>query len=518
MPFRLKIERGFWTALGAFLAWAVIFAILYAQSPLYTSNQNQYFLHGMAHAGLGLLNRDWLAGTSDPTPVFSALVYLTYALTHSDLLFYFYYALLMGVYLFSVFGLMDLIFDLRGSRTRSLLFITLFLGAHSAALRYLLSNLVGSEATFLVEGGVAGQRLLGQVFQPSTFAVFLVLSLYLFLANRRNWAILALTVAVSVHPTYLLCGGLLTLAYLWVIFRETRQAKAALLYGLKVLVPVLPILAYTLLTFHPSNPILYAEAQEVLVHFRIPQHAVVGEWLDWTVAVQGAFVLAALVILRRTRLFPIYGILTGCTVLLTLIQVVTGSNTLALLFPWRVSIVLVPLGVSVLLASLVTRLMDTWQPSRYLRHRLRLLSVIAISVFMAIGALRFQIESADQLVDPANPMMNYVAAHKSPGDIYLIPSKLENFRLVTGAPILADFDSIPYRDADIMEWYTRLQWVSWFYKSSKASNPCKMLTDIATRYEVTQAVVERNDTFTVCKALPIVYEDASYRIYALTKK
>jgi hypothetical protein len=518
MPFRLKIGRGCWTALGAFLAWAVIFALLYAQSPLYTSNQNQYFLHGMARAGLGFLNRDWLARTPDPTPVFSTLVYLTYALTHSDLLFYVYYALLMGVYLFSVYGLMDLLFDLWRSKTRSLLFVALFLGAHSAALRYLLSKTVGSEATFLVEGGVAGQRLLGQVFQPSTFAVFLVLSLYLFLADRRNWAILALVVAVTVHPTYLLCGGLLTLAYLWVIFRETRQVKTVLLYGLKVLVPVLPILAYTLLTFHPTNPILYAEAQHVLVHFRIPSHALVGEWLDWTVAVQAAFVLAALVVLHRKRLFLIYGFLTGCTVLLTLIQVATGSNTLALLFPWRVSILLVPLGVGVLLAALVTRVMDAWQPSPRTSRWLRILSLIVIGGLMAVGVMRFQIERADLQADPANPMMNYVAAHKSPGDIYLIPSKLANFRLVTGAPVLADFDSIPYRDSDVMEWYQRLQWASWFYESGQGDNPCKALINTFTKYGVTYAVVERSDKFTVCRSLPVVYQDVTYRIYALSPK
>ena len=516
MSFRLKIGRAGWTALAAFLAWTVVFAILYAQSPLYASNQNQYFLHGMAHAGLGFLNRDWLANTPDPTPVFSALISLTYALTHSNLLFYAYYALLMGVYIFSVYGLMDLLFDLRSSTTRSLLFVTLFLGAHSAALRYLLTKTVGSVATFLVEGGVAGQRLLGQVLQPSTFAVFLVLSLYLFLANRRNAAILAMVVAVTVHPTYLLCGGLMTLAYLWVIFRETRRVKAVLLYGLKALVPVLPILAYTLLTFRPSNPILYAEAQHILVFFRIPPHALLSQWLNWTVAVQLAFVLAALVVMRRKRLFPIFVILTGCTVLLTLIQVATGSNTLALLFPWRSSILLVPLGVSVLLAALVTRVMDAWQPSPRLSRWLRILSLLAMGALMTVGVIRFQIERADQLADPTDPMMAYVAAHKSPGDIYLTPSKLENFRLVTGAPVLADFDSIPYRDVDVMEWYQRLLWASWFYESSQGSNACKSLMDVVTNYGVTYAVVERSNKFTVCKSFPVVYEDAAYRIYALS--
>jgi hypothetical protein len=516
MPFRLKIGRAWWTALAAFLAWTVIFAILYGQSPLYSSNQNQYFLHGMARAGLGFLNRDWLANTPDPTPVFSALIYLTYALTHSNLLFYLYYALLMGVYLFSVYGLMDQLFDLCSSKTRSLLFVALFLGAHSAALRYLLSKTAGSVAIFMVEGGVAGQRLLGQVFQPSTFAVFLVLSLYLFLADRRNAAILALVVAVTVHPTYLLCGGILTLAYLWVIFRETRQINAVMRYGLKVLAPVLPVLAYTLWTFRPSNPILYAEAQHVLVYFRIPPHALIGEWLNWTVAVQGAFVLAALIVLRRKRLFPIFLILTGFTVLLTLVQALTGSNTLALLFPWRTSILLVPLGVSVLLAALVTRVMESWRPSPRASRWLRILALVAISGLMAIGVIRFQIEHADQLADPANPMMEYVAAHKSPADIFLTPSGLENFRLVTGAPVLADFDSIPYRDEDVMEWYQRLQYASWFYMSGQASNSCKALVDVVTNYGVTRAVVERSNKYTVCNSFPVLYEDAKYRIYDLT--
>ncbi len=518
MLFRLKIGRASWTALAAFLAWTVIFAILYSQSPLYTSNQNQYFLHGLARAGLGFLNRDWLAGTPDPTPVFSTLIYLTYALTHSVLLFYIYYALLMGVYLFSVYDLMDLLFDLRRSKTRSLLFLALFLGAHSAALRYLLSRLAGASATFMVEGGVAGQRLLGQVFQPSTFAVFLVLSLYLFLAKRRNWAILGIAVAVTFHPTYLLCGGLMTLAYLWVIFRETRQVKAVILYGVKTLVPVLPILAYTLVTFRPTNAILYAEAQHFLVYFRIPPHALISQWLNWTVAVQGGFVLAALLILRRKSLFPIFVILTVSSVLLTLVQAATGSDTLALLFPWRASILLVPLGVSVLLAYLVTRVMDAWQPSLRTARWLRILSLVAIAGLMVVGAMRFQIERADQLADPANPMLAYVAAHQSPKDIYLTPSQLANFRLVTGEPVLADFDSIPYRDADVMEWYDRLQRASWFYQNSMDRNPCDPLTDLIKKYGVTRAVVERSAPHTFCKSFPILYQDATYRIYNLTPK
>src|SRR5205823_14298714 len=45
---------------------AVAFAAAYGQAPLYYSNQNQYFLHGLAAAGEGYLSEDWLARTLDP--------------------------------------------------------------------------------------------------------------------------------------------------------------------------------------------------------------------------------------------------------------------------------------------------------------------------------------------------------------------------------------------------------------------------------------------------------------------
>ena len=57
---------------------AAVFAVAYTQSPLYFSNQNQYFVQGLADGGHGHLAADWLANTRDPTPVFSALVTVAY--------------------------------------------------------------------------------------------------------------------------------------------------------------------------------------------------------------------------------------------------------------------------------------------------------------------------------------------------------------------------------------------------------------------------------------------------------
>src|SRR2546423_1575197 len=80
-----------------FLAAAPLCAAAYTQAALYYSNQNQSFLHGLAHAGEGLLAEDWLAKTNDPTPVFSALVTITARLLH-PWAFHLYYALFFGAY------------------------------------------------------------------------------------------------------------------------------------------------------------------------------------------------------------------------------------------------------------------------------------------------------------------------------------------------------------------------------------------------------------------------------------
>src|SRR5271163_1694612 len=84
-------------SVGAYLFVAVTFAAAHGQAALYYSNQNQYFLHGFALAGQGLLQEDWLANTLDPTPIFSQLTAWTMTYLH-PWVFFVYDALLLGIY------------------------------------------------------------------------------------------------------------------------------------------------------------------------------------------------------------------------------------------------------------------------------------------------------------------------------------------------------------------------------------------------------------------------------------
>jgi hypothetical protein len=509
-------KRKWFTGLVGFLAWSLVFGVIYAQSPLFTSNQNTYFLHGLARAGVGNLSNDWSATRQESMPVFTWLVYLTYMVFHSKVPFYLDYALLMGVYLYSMANIMDLLFGLRQTKIRMLVFLTLFLLVHSAAMRYLLSRLISTDATFLLEGGVAGQRILGQVFQPSVFGVLLVLSILLFLRERYFWSQVAIAVAVYFHPVYLLGGALLTIAYMWIIFRAGHAWKRSLSFGVVSLLLVLPALIYTIYMFYDPNPTLAQEALDILVNFRNPQHALISAWLNWTVLVQALVLMVAIFVVRKTRLFPILIVVTSGVLILTILQATIANNWLALLFPWRVSVLLVPMGTTILIAYGVTKLMDRLKIPNKAGSWFTLASMLVVIGLMVIGVSRFQIESARQMADPARPMMDFVAAHKSSGDLYMVPAKMEGFRIITGAPILVDFKSTPDRDADVMEWYERLQWISWYYNGN--DRPCKMLGDIAVQYGVTHVVVEQETPRTECGSLPVVYHDSYYRIYALKSK
>lgn len=523
---------------ASFLLWSLIFAIAYAQSPLYTSNQNQYFLHGLARAGFGFLSRDWLANTLDPTPVFSRLVEYTYRLTSLEALFYVYYALLMGIYLFSLIGIVRISvweqepaplsppFPGReggpgGLGLRTLVFLALVIVIHSAGWRFALSRLAGVNWTYLLEDGVADQRMLGPVFQPSTFGVLLLLSIYLFLRRRPYLAVLTAVLAACFHPTYLLAAGVLTGAYLLVTGWEERDIRKPLAMGALALLAVAPILVYVYRSFGGASSAVMARAQDILVNFRIPHHAIISQWFDATAVVKLLLVTAALVAIRRTRLFVVMFLVAFSTVALTAIQALLENDQLALLFPWRLSTLLVPLSVAVLLAWLVDRLVpasvDRFSGGTRLNNAifrgqwasaLRVGSIALILAAALVGGVRFWLDLGRKDSSAERPLERWVAAHPESDGLYLTPVKMQDFRLATGAPVFIEFKSIPYQEADVLEWYRRIQAADDFYKRPT----CDRLAGLSAREGITHAVLEEDSTRLDCPFIRELYLDSSYRL------
>lgn len=508
----------------SFLVLSTLFAIAYSQSPLYTSNQNQYFLKGLAVGGYGYLTQDWLANTADPTPVFSKVVELTYRLLHQTSVFYVYYVLLMGIYLYCLIGIANRLLDLRRSRAMNLAFTTLLIVIHSAGLRFALSRWLGTNWTYVLEDGVADQRMLGPVFQPSAFGVFLALSVYLYLLRKPYWAILAAIVAAIFHPTYLLSAAMLTLTYALIAWSEEKSLKQPIQYGLFALLLVSPVVYGVYTSFFGSSTEATARAQEILISYRIPHHALVSQWFDATVLVKLVLVAIAIILVFRSGHLPadqgtsqsarrLGWVLLATSLLaatLTLVQIATRSNALALLFPWRISILVVPISTALLLAFLVERL-SHWLAMRapHLERLVSLLSTIALFLVVLVGGIRFMLDLQRKAGAPERQIESFVYKHKTQDDLYLTPVKMQDFRLETGAPAFVDFKSIPYKDTDVLEWYRRERLGDRFY----ANRDCALLDELVSDEGITHIVLEAESQQPNCSGFEAIYQDEQYILW-----
>jgi hypothetical protein len=343
------------------------------------------------------------------------------------------------------------------------------------------------------------------------------------------------------HSTYLLSAALLTLSYLYVLGREKRF-REAVLAGLWGLVLVAPVLLYDFATFAPSSPEAFAESQHLLAHVRIPHHAEVGRWLDGIAWAQIGWIILATVLVRGRRLFPIMFLTFILSLLLTLIQFGTGNDTLALLFPWRSSAVLVPIATSVIITRVVNGLADRLgAPPPRRRGVVRAVYGSILAVLVAWGAAISYLGLGYRTNEQEVELLKFVRANKSPGDLYLLPVEvpklssergavslnftppprrdsqsqtisvdLQSFRLSTGAPIYVDFKSVPYKDVEVLEWHRRLLWNQGLYEH-RDWNDEGVKAELARRH-ITH-VVATTDRDVHCDALELVHEDASYRVY-----
>jgi hypothetical protein len=500
---------------GIAILLSLSFAILYTQSPLYTSDQNTYFLHGLANGGLGFLSQDWMAKTIDPYPAFSFLVSLTYSY-FPQFLFYIYYFVILSFYLYSIIGVASKTWGIDRSYREYLSYFVFIAVIHSFAFGYLSSRLMGIDLRKMFCDGLAGQYILGRVFQPSTFGVFLILSIYAFLCDRHFWALLCLSIAAIFHPTYLLSAAALTISYMIVTIVNDNMIKKSLLIGMLSLCLALPSLCYTYLAFDATPPDISNQAQTILANYRMPHHAKPTYWFNTNSLIQIFIVVIALLITKKKRIFPLLLIPFLISATLTILQVVTENKFLALLFPWRISSFLVPLS-SCLIVGRAISIANQKFSLQFLKYgtaiTLLLLGLVSLLLLSGVLATRYEFEKHFKRYNA--PVMDHVATVSETDNVYLIPLELQDFRLHTGTPIFVDKKSHPYKDIEVIEWYNRIQIANKFY-TARGESACNILQEITHRYGVTHVIVKSGIQEFYCGFLQKVFRDDNFIVYEIT--
>jgi hypothetical protein len=489
-------------------ALVLLFAASYTQRPNYYSNQNHRFVHGLARADYGQLRADWLAATADPSPVFSKIVELTHRFG-DPALYYVYQSGLMAVYVLGLAALGARFLGPGGNRVGWAVFAALLLVVHSAWLAVRTKRELGVDVRELLVEGVAQQYVLGPMFQPSALGALLILSIALFVAGRPYAAVLAFSVANAIYSAYLLSAALLTVSYAVALVRGGRRRDAVLVPVL-ALVLALPVVVHTGATFGPSDDETFARANHILARIRIPHHTDAAQWFDDTVGVKLLLVACGTWLARAAPLGPVMGVTLVAVLALTGLQLALDSDALALLFPWRPSVWLVPVATTVLLARL-SGAVGAWVGSSP-----RAPIVLALCALLAAGAAAGGVVVMRGWVNHVPRERGaylFVRQQLSPGQLWLTPRSLETFRLATGAPIYADYKSHPYKDAEVLEWYQRLErtdeWVD-----ALAHGDTTALRAIVAEGKVTHVLVAAPIALDPSCA-ELVYEDRVYRAYRL---
>jgi hypothetical protein len=200
--------------------------------------------------------------------------------------------------------------------------------------------------------------LLGPYIQPSVFGVLLILSMWAYLRHHILLAALLAAAAPALHPTYLLPTLAMTLVYVLTLVRQDRHIRRGLVIAAVAVLIVLPSAAFAVLRVAAASLDIQAEARRILVEIRQPHHAVPAVWFGWDDGARIALIAAALIVVRRTRIFPVLAVLAAVGTALTAIQILSGSDVLALVFPWRISVVLVPIATTLLLAAAMSGLVS----------------------------------------------------------------------------------------------------------------------------------------------------------------
>jgi hypothetical protein len=367
--------------------------------------------------------------------------------------------------------------------------------------------------------------------QPSVIGVGLLTSVAAW-ANDRPRLAVALAAGVNlIHSTYLLPSGLLVLGYLLAEARRTGL-RSAISLGALGLGIVLPVLVSILLRFPPGSE-GFAEAQRILVDVRIPHHARPARWFDVIAGVQLLGIALGLVSARRwnTALPLLVATLGG--LVLSLAAIASENPTLALLFPWRLTALLIPITTITFLSVLARR--TPWSDTPWAHGCVAILAVGAAAAVYA-GNLGYHEPTGE------NAAMEYVREHRQPGEVYLVPARfpkpttsrgvfsntfapapkptaivyfeMARFRLATGAALYIDFKSIPYRADEVLEWHRRVkrceQWFAvpnWDTAGIAAELRAEGISHVV-------VPIERNIT---CSDWTLLFEGGTYRVYGLKK-
>lgn len=493
----LSRHRTTLVAILVLFAVAIIFTAMMPTRPVFSENQNTKFLYGLAKAGYGFLQSDWLISQGSNLPIFDGLVFVTQKFLGAGA-FYLWQIAANATYLFALMALigtvstrLDIARDWR--RPEILVAATVILGL-----------LHSTSATALMFEGVANQYITSWVFEPASFGVLALVAVVLLRHRQAGWGATLLAVAAWMHPVYAIPGLMILSGYAVAVWRFEGLSRLPVLPLAAGAVGCLGAAAFTYSLLFPVDPAVQREAVRIITEIRIPQHSWPAVWFDFDAFAKSAAVLLAVWLTRRDMLGWILGTAALLAVAMTLWVELTHDLNLALAAPWRVSAIIVPAANCILLAKALDFTLKRVSLQDLPRAMPGLILGVLALVGLGSGFLnRIEDESWNE---PS--YLDWVRANVVAGDLYLTPIEEDEFRLSTGAPLYVNWKTHPHRGEGVLEWYRRIG----VAKAATENRDCAALDQAAA--EGVTHIVREDPTGMACRGWRTVYDDADHVVLA----
>ena len=215
------------------------------------------------------------------------------------------------------------------------------------------------------------------------------------------------------------------------------------------------------------------------------------------------YIVSIILVYKNKRIFIPLGIFGFFSISLTLIQFLTEIDSLALTFPWRASVFLMPLSIMIIISYFLKKFLTN-------KSNLNLLSsfvFIFIWSFFLINNHFLKDANKDfykelELTEKIN--INYKSINR-----LLIPVNLMNIRMNTGLPIFVDWKHHAFKYNEIIIWKQRLDLVQKFYNTKNYDFQKLNLIEIMKIEKISHILIEKDKLTKNC--VNLINDD----IYAL---
>ena len=461
------------------ILFGIFFAIFSASYNFYfVSNQNTYLLHAYLLSNPDVLNNDWLSNTIDGTPVFS--IFTSYLFSFGDALVINFNKLFEVVFYVYLFKLIQ-----RNYPTKNQIELALIILIICFASNFLPILL-----------GLKGQYLLGDIYQPSIFGVFLLSSLYYYLEKQYIKSYVFLLIATIFHPSLLLTS--VTLGIIFLLFLKNYKQRLIFLFA--GIIGFIPLILYIYFNIYVSE--YSSSASNILVNFRIPHHADLSNFILSDVV---RIILWSIVIYAckddflRKVLLAAFVFVCFYLVLANVID----SNSFLLLFPMRLSQLILPIAITV----------GSIEIFYYLKNfTYRIISERAIILCCKLAVSILVILNSALVYKKMNNDLFYnLSSFTSQEDVWLIPPDSQDIRLNLKQPVFIDRKSHPVNHKEITEWKTRLDYASEFYLSSSESVQQNALNKIKNISNISYVLTENPNTILI--NLDLIYQNNNRNLF-----